>query len=140
MMRGDLSNEIPPRILVTYDYLFGTEVVPRKVLGMVVGTTEQRVLDQQALAELNQVSLGGIHALFELVVFDADNSEARLVLDELEMSRWQPFNFASGYADAADLVSDLAYRPEVLGVMDVSDRMLMYGSHAVPTNYLSRII
>lgn len=139
MLRGDLSNEIPPRILVTYDYICDTETVPRKVLGLVVGTTERQTPNREALAELNQVSLN-LGALFELVVFDADNDEAREVLSELEASRWQPFNFASGYRDAADLVGDLAYRPEVLGVMDISDRMPMYGSRGVPTDYLARAI
>lgn len=139
MLGGDLSNEVPARVLVTYDYITYEVPSPKKVLGVVVGTRHDRVVSAPTLNFLTNFQ-ARVQARLELVVFGADDASAREVLDELDHRSYQPFNTARGYGGPFELVSDLPYRPEVLGVIDVSERAGMYGSHALTLDYLARVI
>ena len=139
MQGGDISNAIPGRIIVTYDYVTVDAPKPKRLLGVVVGTTHVRQISSPTLSLLSRLT-AKVDARLELVVFDADDDEADHVLAEIDKRSWQPFNYARGYESPLALVSDLPYRPEVLGVIDVPDRMGAYGSYGISMDYLARAI
>lgn len=139
MQGGDISNVIPGRIIVTYDYVTVDAPQPKRLLGVVVGTTHVRQISSATLSLLSRLT-AKVDARLELAVFDADDDEADKVLAEIDKRSWQPFNYARGYNSPLELVSDLPYRPEVLGVIDVADRMPAYGSYGISMDYLARAI
>ena len=139
MQGGDISNAIPGRIIVTYDYVTYDSPRPKKFLGVVVGTTHVRQISSATLSLLSRLT-AKVDARLELVVFGADDDEADAVLAEIDRRSWQPFNYVRGYESPMALVSDLPYRPEVLGVIDVAERMPAYGSYGISMDYLARAI
>lgn len=139
MIGGDLSNEVPRRVLVTYDYVTYDVPSPKKLLGVVIGTTHRRAVSSPTLNLLSSFQ-SRVDARLELVCFETDDDGADGILAELDRRSWQPFNYARGYASPYALVSDLPYRPEVLGVIDIGERAGMYGSHAISMDYLARVI
>lgn len=139
MLGGDLSNEVPRRILVTYDYITYDAPSPRKVLGVVVGTKHQRVVSTPTLSLLSRLT-EKVDVRLELVVFGADDDEADEALADIDRRSWQPFNYARGYESPFALVSDLPYRPEVLGVIDIAEREAAYGSYGISMDYLARVL
>ena len=50
------------------------------------------------------------------------------VLEDLNNLGPNPFNYARGYMFPEELVSELPWRPDLKGVIDLPDRALMYGS------------
>lgn len=139
MQGGDISNSIPGRIIVTYDYVTYESPQPKKFLGVVVGTKEVRQVSTPTLSLLSRLT-AKVDARLELAVFDATDTEADEILADIDKRSWQPFNYARGYASPLALVSDLPYRPEVLGVIDIEDRMGAYGSYGISMDYLARAI
>lgn len=139
MQGGDISNAIPGRIIVTHDYVTYDAPRPKKLLGIVVGTAHERQVSSETLSLLSRLT-AKVDARLELVVFDTDDSGADEVLAEIDKRSWQPFNYARGYESPMALVSDLPYRPEVLGVIDVAERMPAYGSYGISMDYLARAI
>lgn len=139
MQGGDISNALPGRVIVTYDYI--THEVPRakKMLGIVVGTSHDRKVSSDTLSLLSRLT-AKVDARLELVVFGSDDDGADQVLAEIDKRSWQPFNYARGYESPLALVSDLPYRPEVLGVIDAAERMPAYGSYGISMDYLARAI
>lgn len=139
MLNGDISNGVPGRIIVTYDYITHDVPTPKKFLGVVVGTAHTRQVSSETLSLLSRLS-AKVDARLELAVFQADDTQAEEILDDLDRRSWQPFNYARGYESAFAFVSDLPYRPEVMGVIDIPERAGAYGSYAISVDYLARAI
>lgn len=139
MENGDLSNESPRRLLVTYDALTVIEEEPRKFLGITTGTTTRRRFDRVALNWLWRYTQRAPLRI-ELVSFGVDQSEADRRLEELDRRGSHPINYSTAYMDVAELVDDLPWRPEVLGVLDIPERQLMYGSRGIDKGTLERVI
>ena len=53
------------------------------------------------------------------------------VMDKLERRGGNPFNYAELYASVEDLVSELPYRTNLKGVVDVVGRVARYGSYGL---------
>jgi len=139
MQGGDISNSIPGRIIVTYDYVTYDAPRPKKILGVVVGTEHVLQVSAPTLSLLSRLT-AKVDARLELVVFGSSDDEADKILADIDKRSWQPFNYARGYASPLALVSDLPYRPEVLGVIDIEKRMASYGSYGISMDYLARAI
>lgn len=139
MLGGDISNSVPGRILVTYDYITHDEPSPRKFLGVVVGVKHNLQVSSATVSTLARLA-DKVDARMELVVFGTDDTGADEVLADLDKRSWQPFNYARGYESSFDLASDLPYRPEVMGVIDLPERSAGYGTYAISLDYLSRVI
>lgn len=138
MEGNDLSNEVPKRILVTADAVTLPRPKMKKVLGIPFGTEEVREPDQHMLAALWRISQS-LNARMELVVFGTDD-EGDDLFSLIENRGTQPFNYVRAYESVHLFVSDLPYRPEVLGVIDTPDRAARYGSMAIKLEQLSRVI
>ena len=63
----------------------------------------------------------------ELVGFGMTQDELEDTLEDIDQLGTNPFRYATAYNAIEDLVTDLPYRPEIVGVLDMPDRMLRYG-------------
>jgi hypothetical protein len=65
-------------------------------------------------------------------------SEEKLTLltDMLDNMGTNPFRYFTSYSSISQLVSELPYRPEVLGVVDAPKNLLRYGSWGLEFNRL----
>jgi len=125
MRGGDISNEIPQRVLVTLDCIIDRRPSLKKVLGLMVAE-EEVTYNRLALATFWRFKDSYEYTL-ELVGFEYSQKEMDEVLEDLDNLGTNPFNYASAYNVVADLVAELPYRPEVKHVIDIPERGLRYG-------------
>jgi hypothetical protein len=125
MYKGDLSNDMPKRTLVV-DLLFTdmSETVTRKWLKKKVAKDVS--YDRLLLNKLYHYTVTSGVTL-ELVSFELNEDELTKLYNELDRVGVNPFRYHSSYKTINELVSLLPYRPEVLGVLDLPQRQLMYG-------------
>jgi hypothetical protein len=63
----------------------------------------------------------------ELVSFTMDEEELTFFVEELDRMGTNPFRYFSSYKSQKDIVAELPYRPEVIGVIDIATRTAQYG-------------
>lgn len=126
MKGGDISNEVPLRVIVTLDCIIDRRPTYKKVLGIPV-TGEEVTYSRQALSAFWHFGEKFGYSM-ELVGFDYSQKDMDNVLQDLDNLGTNPFNYAKSYPVVADLVAELPYRPEVKGVVDIPSRGLRYGS------------
>lgn len=139
MLRGDISNEIPRRLLVTYEAITKNHVEDRKFLGLKTGTTTRRKFDLVALNRLWRYTERAPLRI-ELVNFGVTDDEADKRLARLDMIGTNPVNYSRAYDDLQDLIGELPYRPEVLGVIDIPENQARYGLRGVGLDHLDRAL
>jgi len=125
MRGGDISNDVPMRVLVSLDCLLVRETKINKVLGISVPYIET-TYNRQALSYFWRFR-DKYEYVLELVGFELSQSSMDNVLEDLNNLGTNPFNYATAYNVVADLVAELPYRPEVKHVIDIPDRALRYG-------------
>jgi len=125
MQGGDISNELPQKIVVALDCILLTTPKIKKTFG--ITTTYDEV-------EYNQIALSRLWNFghktgftLELTGFGRTRKEMKEIMEDLDNSGTNPFNYFTAYRVPSDLVSQLPYRPEVKNVIDISSRGLMYG-------------
>ena len=126
MQNGDISNDSPKRVIVTLDTVRSesSTVTKRLKIIPVVTTTHE-----WHRAMLSKFYLFGAKTNFtlEMASFGIDIKDLELISDEMDAQGTNPFRYYSAYNDVNHLVSELPYRPEVFGVIDIPERMLRYG-------------
>ena len=127
MLKGDISNAFTRRVLVTTDLIITTEVSIKKILRVIPRIEKSFSYNIQTLSRIY------LHAnksdwTFELISYDLNQDELDELLEDLEKSGTNPFRYCLAYDSIDKLVTELPYRPEVVGVMDRPDRLLRYGS------------
>jgi hypothetical protein len=127
MQYGDISNDIPQRIIVTTDVfvLLETEVLPKKY--KVFKQSRKKVSFKKEV--LSQLFLWAVQTpyVIELASFNLDQEDLQKVLDTLDKYGTNPFRHCVAYESVEFLVKQLPYRPEILGVIDRPDRLMRYG-------------
>lgn len=131
MRGGDISNETPPRIIVTLDAVvdFRDDEVKRAFRK---GETV-RVITQLKNAELSKLwNASFTYGLaVELVAFEADGwtqEHLNTVMNRLDNRGGNPFNYTELFSSFHDLVSELPYRPNLKAVIDLPNQVARYGS------------
>lgn len=127
MLKGDISNAFTRRVLVTTDLIINTEVSIEKLLKIIPRVKKNHTFNSQVLSRIYLYATRSEYT-FELVSFELNESELDELLESLEKSGTNPFRYSTAYDSIDHLVSQLPYRPEVVGVMDKPDRLLRYGS------------
>jgi hypothetical protein len=127
MQYGDISNAIPQRVIVTTDVFIMTEVevLPRKY--KVLKRTRKKVsFKKEVLSKLYLWAVQTPYTL-ELASFDLNQEELQAVYETMDKYGTNPFRHFVSYDSIDTLVSQLPYRPELIGVIDRPDRILRYG-------------
>lgn len=125
MYKGDISNDMPKRVLIAEDLVIVKHPRIEKVLGIIPKVRYDIVYDRIFLNKLYQYTTQ--HGItLELISFEHDEAELAEIYDELDRAGVNPFRGYSYYKSPKKLVSDLPFRPEVIGVID-PDHQLMYG-------------
>lgn len=125
MKGGDISNEVPMRVVVGIDCVVKREVKISKVLGIPV-PKEDVTYNLQALSQFWRFREKNDYVL-ELAGFGYKQKEMDEVLEDLNNLGTNPFNYVKGYPTVSDLVAELPYRPEVKYVIDIPAHGLRYG-------------
>lgn len=139
MRNGDISNETPPRIIVTIDVVVQSEVEETKPLfGKSKIARKITALNNAPLSRLwNAAFKYGLAV--ELAAFEDDGwtqESVSKLMDRLDNRGGNPFNYAELYPAFKDLVSELPYRTNLKAVIDLSDRVARYGSWGLDLNNL----
>ena len=135
MKNGDISNELPKRIIVTTDVVIQTIVSVKKKYKIVPVVNKIKTYRRDLLSYLYLVTTNRGVTL-ELGSFDYDQEELLEVMLNLDEMGTNPFRYCTAYGSPAKLVQELPYRPEVVGVVDIDDRLLRYGKWGLGFNEL----
>jgi len=136
---GDISNETPPRIIVNIDVVVRSDIDEQRRL-LLGNKLDRRVLglnNAQLSLLWNKSYQYGL--AIELAAF-SDELWTQEHLDKL-MSRLDsrggnPFNYAELYENISDFISELPYRANLKGVVDIDERVARYGSWGIELNSL----
>lgn len=130
MLGGDISNETSPRIIVVVDVVANSFVQDTR---KIMRTSQERVfssLNNPALSHLWNIS-SKFGLSVELAGFENELWTEELlekIMDKLERRGGNPFNYSELYTDIDDFISELPYRSNLKGVIDLRERVARYGS------------
>lgn len=139
MYKGDISNVVPKRLLVTYEALTEEVVTQKKFLGLTTGVATRRKFHRPTLNRLWRYT-DAVSVRIEMVNFGVDEEEAERRLDQLDAFGTNPVNYSVVYESIQDLLDDIPYRPEVVGVMDIPENQARYGLIGIGLDHLDRVI
>jgi glutathionyl-hydroquinone reductase len=139
MLRGDISNETPPRIIVIIDVAVQSELSEEKKLlrksEMIRKVTS---LNNAQLSKLWNAAFNYGLAV-ELAAFENEGwtqEHIDKLMNRLDNRGGNPFNYAELYANISDFISELPYRANLKGVVDIDERVARYGSWGIELNSL----
>ena len=126
MKNGDISNELPVRIIVTTDVFLQTELKLQKKFKVFKVPKIEQSVNRQMLSHLYiYTTRQGVS--LDLASFGMDESDLGEFMDKLDNMGTNPFRYYTSYESLEHLVAELPYRPEVRGVLDIPSRQLRYG-------------
>ena len=126
MKNGDISNELPRRIIVVSDIFLTVELKVEKKLKFFPVPKVDKKIRREILSFLYlYTTKNGV--TLELASFELDQDELSKTVDVLDSMGTNPFRYFSAYDSVDHLVAELPYRPEVVGVLDTPTRLLRYG-------------
>jgi hypothetical protein len=126
MKGGDISNEVPQRVIVTLDCIIDRRPIVTKKFGFISTVQDEVSYSRLALARFWKFAQDYGYSL-ELAGFGYTKKEMKEILEDLDNMGTNPFNYATAYRAIADLVSELPYRPDVKNVIDIPSRGMRYG-------------
>jgi len=135
MRGGDISNELPKRIIVTTDVFLEVELTVKKRFKVVPVPEVNQKIRRETLSFLYLYTVKRGVTL-ELASFDLDDDRLSKTMDILDNMGTNPFRYFTAYESVGHLVAELPYRPEVVGVLDKPERLLRYGHWGLDINSL----
>jgi len=134
MQGNDLSNELTRRILIVEDTFAKIDIK--------VSTRARFIKTTEKIVDLNRAMLSRLYlyaqksgVTLELVSFTRTAEGLEEFANTLEEMGTNPFRYTTSYDDPQDLVAELPYRPEVLGVVDIRSRSFVYGHWGMDMPY-----
>jgi hypothetical protein len=135
MLKGDISNELPQRVLVVADVFLNVDVEVTKRFKVFSVSKTNKTIRRELLSSLYLTTTRrGI--TLELISFDLSEEQLAEVIDFLDKKGTNPFRYFMSYGSIDELVRELPYRPEVVGVLDIPNRLLRYGHWGLDFNSL----
>lgn len=131
MLRGDISNETPPRIIVGIDLIVESELLEeKKAFRQTKVTRVVKSLNNAALSRLWNAAFNYGLAVELAACEDEGWTQSHLdkLMDRLDNRGGNPFNYSELYGSFHDLVSELPYRANLKAVIDLPGRVARYGS------------
>lgn len=135
MRKGDISNELPKRILVCSDIFTENKVEVTRKFKVFPNAKVKKTLKRDILSYLYLFTTKRGVTL-ELVSFDMDEVTLDKFVSDLDKLGTNPFRYWTAYGAINQLVKELPYRPEVIGVVDIQSRILRYGSRGMDVSEL----
>jgi hypothetical protein len=134
MLRGDISNETPPRIIVNIDAVVSSDVQEeKKLIGANKVSRNVVGLNNPALSLLwNKSYQFGLSV--ELAAFESEfwtQKHLDNLMARLDSRGGNPFNYAELYSTIDDFIGELPYRTNLKGVVDIVERVARYGSWGI---------
>lgn len=126
MYKGDISNDVPKRILVVADVFTQVTEVETKTKIFFKKTTQIRKFNRGLLSKLYLVA-NNSSFIFEMVSFDISDEDLTVSFNNMEREGTNPFRYCNAYGSQKELISALPFRPEVAFVVDIPTRKGMYG-------------
>jgi len=126
MRKGDISNDLPKRVIVIADTFLEYDVKISKKFKVFPVTSKEVKYNRSILSRL-YVFAQNIGYTMELASFSLNEEELQTLVNKLDKMGTNPFRYFTSYESIEHLVSELPYRPEVVGVLDLPSRMLRYG-------------
>ena len=126
MRKGDISNDLPKRIVVIADTFLDYNVKISKKFKIFPVSSKETKYNRSILSRL-YVFAQNIGYTMELASFSLNEEELQTLVNKLDKMGTNPFRYFTSYESIEHLVSELPYRPEVVGVLDLPSRMLRYG-------------
>ena len=135
MYKGDISNDMPKRILVTTDTFSIVQPSIKKKFKFIPVIHKDLQVRRDLLSKFYiYTSRQGV--TLEVVSYDLDDLQLRDLIASLDEMGTNPFRYYRAYESIEDLVKDLPYRPEVVGVIDLPKNLLRYGHWGMDFSYL----
>ena len=138
MINGDISNETSPRIIVVIDVVANSEIFEEKKILRTIVERKVVSLNNVALSELwtvsNKYGLSVELAGFANEMWTQGHLDS--FMERLERRGGNPFNYAELYSDINEFISELPYRSNLKGVVDLRERIARYGSWGIELNNL----
>lgn len=135
MRNGDISNELPKRILVTTDIILDVEITTEKKFRFFKVPRIDKKLRRETASYLYLVATRK-EVTLELISYDLKEDQLGSIMDWLDNIGTNPFRYYSVYDSINHLMQDLPYRPEVVGVLDLPQNLLRYGHWGLDMNNL----
>lgn len=135
MRNGDISNELPKRIIVVSDVLLNVELSVKKKYKVIPVVSKHVAVKRELLSMLYLFTVKKGVTL-ELVSYSLDDEQLGELIDSLDNSGTNPFRYYTSYTSMKTLIDELPYRPEVIGVLDVPQNLLRYGHWGLDFNSL----
>ena len=126
MKNGDLSNNAPGRLLVNTDVFTSTTTHKIRKFIVMPKIAHHVSCDKIALNKLYMVNMN-LGLTLEMCSYELSQDKIDDLHLELDRLGTNPFRYATAYKSSKELVADLPYRPEVVGVVDIPSRQLLYG-------------
>ena len=135
MEKGDISNEMPKRVLVTTEVFMTEYTIITKRLRFIPVKDINQTIRKDVLSFLYMFTTKrGI--TLELVSYSMDDEKLQALMLELDEMGTNPFRYANAYSSMDLLVNELPYRPEVIGVLDLEQNLMRYGHWGLDFNSL----
>ena len=113
MRNGDISNDVPKRILVVADVFTNTTEYKTKNKIFFTKTTQIRKFNRGLLSKLYLVANNSPFT-FEMVSVNMTEEDLIVSFNNLEREGTNPFRYCTAYDSVKDLVSALPFRPRLL--------------------------
>ena len=126
MLKGDISNDLPKRVIVLADSFLNVDVKTTKKRFRKATEDKEVTFNRTTLSRL-YVFAQNMGYTLELGSYSLRDDDLELLVENLDKMGTNPFRYYTYYGSVEKLVKELPYRPEVVGVLDIPERLLRYG-------------